>query len=70
MNDQKKPRPPQFDDIIALSHQPPPKKQAVSPFTLAYDAEERRKQEASRTGLERVIETDFPVIPAPPPVYL
>jgi hypothetical protein len=42
---EKKKRPPRFDDIIALSHQPPAKKPVVSPFTAAYDAEERRKKD-------------------------
>jgi hypothetical protein len=55
MSDPKK-RPPRFDEIIALSHQPP-KKPAVSPYTLAYDAEEARKQEEA--GLKKVTNAEM-----------
>lgn len=43
----EKKRPPRYSDIIELSHKPPVKKPAVSPFTLAYDAEEKRLKEVA-----------------------
>jgi hypothetical protein len=61
MSDQKKRRLPQFEEIVALSHQPP-RKTAVSPFTVAYDAETQRKQE----GLQKIRPTDVVIPPAPP----
>ena len=41
-----KKRPPRFDDIIALSKKPPLRQAPVSPFAIAYDAEEARQQGA------------------------
>ena len=58
----EKKRPPRYSDIIELSHKPPLKKAAVSPFTLAYDAEEKKRLE----GLHPVQPADLPAVPPDP----
>ena len=50
MSDKTKKRSPRFDDIVALSKRPPQRTTAVSPFALAYDADETRRRDLDKEG--------------------